>query len=213
MGVFKEVYTYNKKGKRVSLKYYDENADPINNSWEIYEYKWKHINNNDVLETRKNITGTNVTMRPYYKFYNTLYKFNDNGILLSMNNVDENLNLINDESGIAIDKATYDEYNNLIAYKFFNAEHKPTIGSFLGTAGGFATYDAKGNCIKYATVNLDGNFMINKRSNDAYSRYEFDAVGNLISRSNFDTNSKILKRRGVTAVSYTHLTLPTTPYV
>lgn len=202
MGVFKEIYSYNKKGKRVSLKFYDKNDKPVNNNWEIFEYKWEHIDINSVLETRKDINDTNVSMRPYYKFYNVLYKFNDNGLLISMNNVDKKLNLINDETGIAIDKAIYDVDNNLVSFKFFNIENKPVIGSFLGTAGGFATYDKKGNCLKYATVNLDGNYMLSKRSNDAYSRYKFDTTGNLIERSSFDTNRIILEKRGVTRVNY-----------
>ncbi|EDM43349.1 hypothetical protein SCB49_01302 [unidentified eubacterium SCB49] len=202
MGVFKEVYSYNKKGKRVGLKFYDKNDEPINNSWNVSEYTWKHINNNAVLETRKDVKGANVTMRPYYKFYNVLYKFNDKGLLLSMNNVDHELKLINDETGIAIDKATYDKNNNLINFKFFNAENEPEVGSFLGTAGGFATYDKNGNCLKYATVGLDGNYQVDKRSNDAYSKYKFDSIGNLIERSNYDIGNKIQIRNGVTSVKY-----------
>lgn len=203
MSVFKEVYTYNKKGKRVGLKYYDKNDEPINNSWNVFEYTWKHVNNT-VLETRKDVNGVNVTMRPYYKFQNVLYKFNDKGLLLSMNNVDKRLNLINDETGIATEKVTYDENKNLINFKFFNAENIPAIGSFLETAGGFATYDKNGNCLKYATVGLDGNYQVDKRSNDAYSKYKFDSIGNLIERSNYDVNNKILKRRGVTSVKYVY---------
>ncbi len=202
MRVFKEVYSYNKKEKRVSLKFYDKNDKPINNSWNIFEYTWKHVNNNSVLETRKDVNGVNVTMRPYYKFHSVLYKFNDKGLLLSMNNVDKRLKLINDETGIAIDKAAYDKNNNLINFKFLNAENKPTIGSFMGTAGGFATYDDNGNCLKYAKVGLDGNYKVDKRNNIAYSKYKFDSIGNLIERSNYDINNKILKSRGVTNVKY-----------
>ncbi|SEK45308.1 Peptidase family S41 [Aquimarina amphilecti] len=206
MGVFKEVYSYNKKGQRIDLKFYDNNDKPINNSWNIYNYTWKHIKNNSVLEKRKDVNGASVSMRPYYKFYNVLYKFNKNRILLSMKNVDNNMKLINDDTGIAIDKAIYDKDNNLVSFKFFNAENKAVVGSFLGTAGGFATYDKNGNCLKYATVGLDGNYMINKRSNDAYSRYKFDSIGNLIKRSNYDVNSRILKKRGVTSVEYIYNT-------
>ncbi|MFK5983597.1 MAG: S41 family peptidase [Flavobacteriaceae bacterium] len=202
MGVFKEVYLYNKKGKRIGLKFYNKNDEPINNSWNIFEYTWKHVNNNSVLETRKDVNGVNVTMRPYYKFYNVLYKFNDKGLLLSMNNVDKRLKLTNDETGIAIDKATYDEEKNLTNFKFLNAENKPAVGSFLGTAGGFATYDDSGNCLKYATVGLDGNYKVDKRSNDAYSKYKFDSIGNLVERSNYDIDNKIHKRRGITSVKY-----------
>ena len=202
MGVFKEVYSYNKKGKRIGLKFYNKNDEPINNSWNIFEYTWKHINDNSVLETRKDVNGVNVTMRPYYKFHNVLYKFNDKGLLLSMNNVDESLNLINDKTGIATDKATYDKNNNLISFKFFNAENKPVVGSFLGTAGGFATYDKNGNCLKYATVGLDGNYKISKRSNDAYSKYKFDSIGNLVERNSYDVDNKMQIRRGVSTVKY-----------
>ncbi|WP_432410654.1 S41 family peptidase [Rasiella sp. SM2506] len=202
MGVYKEVYSYNKTGKRVGLQFYDENDNPINNSWNVFEYQWKHIDRNAVLETRKDTNGVTVPMRPYYKFYNVVYNFDDDGILLSMNNVDENLNLINDETGIAIDKATYDEHTNLVNFKFFNAENKPVVGSFLGTAGGFATYDKNGNCLKYATVDLDGNYMLDERSNDAYSSYKFDTIGNLIERGSYDTNRTILERGGVTSVKY-----------
>ncbi len=202
MGVFKEVYSYNKKGKRIGLKFYNKNDEPINNSWNIFEYTWKHINNNSVLETRKDVNGVNVTMRPYYKFHNVLYKYNDNGTLLSMNNVDSKMKLVNDDTGIAIDKAIFDKDNNLVSFKFFNAENKPAVGSFLGTAGGFATYDDNGNCLKYATVGLDGNYKVDKRSNDAYSKYKFDSIGNLIERSNYDIDNKIHKRRGITSVKY-----------
>lgn len=202
MGVFKEVYSYNKRGKRVGLKFYNKNDKPINNNWNVFEYTWKHINNNSVLEKRKDVSGDNVPMRPYYKFYNVLYKFDDNGLLFSMNNVNEKLNLLNDETGIATDQAIYDESSNLIQFKFFNNKNTRVVGSFLGTAGGFATYDDNGNCLKYATVGLDGNYKIDKRSNNAYSRYKFDSIGNLIERSNYDTNSKILNRRGVTRVKY-----------
>lgn len=202
MGVYKEVYSYNKKGKRVRLQFYDEKDTPINNTWNVFEYNWKHINTNAVLETRKDTSGAYVPMRPYYKFYNVVYKFDDNGLLLSMNNVDEKGSLINDETGIAIDKAIYDEHSNLVNFKFFNAENKPVIGSFLGTAGGFATYDAKGNCLKYATIDLDGNYMVDKRSNDAYSSYKFDTIGNLIERGSYNTNRTILERGGVTSVKY-----------
>ncbi len=202
MGVFKEVYFYNNKGKRTSVKFYDKDDNPINNSWGIFEYEWDFVGKNDVLEKRKNIKGDYVPMRPYYKFYNVLYKFDDNEILISMNNVDEELNLINDETGIAVDKATFDENNNLINFRFFNKENKPAIGSFFGTAGGFATYDDKGNCLKYATIGLDGNFMVDKRNSTAYSKYKFDRFGNLIFRANYDINNKVLKRKEVANVQY-----------
>ena len=93
MGVYKEVYSYDKNNKRVGLQYFDEDDKPVNNSWKIFEYFWKHKGNNDIVEKRKNTKGVYVPMRSYYNFMTTLYKFTDEGILLSMNNIDENGNL------------------------------------------------------------------------------------------------------------------------
>ncbi len=127
MGVFKEVYSYNKKGKRIGLKFYNKNDEPINNSWNIFEYMWEHVNNHSVLETRKDVNGVNVTIRPYYKFHNVLYKFNDKGLLLSMNNVDKRLKLINDETGVAIDKAHMIKITTSLILSFLTLKTKQLL--------------------------------------------------------------------------------------
>ena len=193
MNIYKEVYKYNKKGERTSVKFYDKDGKLTNNSWRIAEYNWTIFTDNSIIEKRKNTAGVYVTMRPYYKFMTTLYKYKNDGILISMNHIDESNNLIDDESGVAIDKAEYDDDFNLTGFKFYNSKNEPVIGSFLKSGGGKIVYDMNGNCIKYFTIDLENNLMMSR--NKAIDLYQFDINGNLIEISSYDTNSNLLKIR------------------
>jgi len=197
MNVYKEVYTYDNNGKKIGVKFYDKNNNPINNTWNISEYIWQPIHKYDVIEKRKNVKGDYVTMRPYYHFVTTLYRFTKDGLLQSMRHIDENSNLINDfndEKGIAIDKAQYDADLNLISFKFYNANNIATVGSFLDCAGGEITYDKNGNCIQYATIGLDGTLMLSR--DKAYDVYKFDDFGNAIEMSHYGLEHEPVEYRG-----------------
>jgi hypothetical protein len=195
MNVYKEVYNYNKKGEKIGAKFYDKNDKLTNNSWNIAEYLWSSTTDNGIVEKRKNTDSVFVTMRPYYKFMTTLYKYTNDGILISMNHIDDDHNLIDDESGVAIDKAEYDTNLNLIGFKFYNTKNEPVIGSFLKSAGGKIEYDEHGNCVKYATINLDDKLMISRKK--AYDVYQFDTAGNVVEISSYDTSDEVVKLRNV----------------
>lgn len=203
MNVFKEVYEYNNGGKRIGAKFYDEEGQLTNNTWNIAEYIWEPVGETDVIEQRKNKQGNYVTMRPYYHFKTTLYKYAKNGLLISMSHINKEHTLINDfddEYNIAIDKATYDKNLNLIGFRFYNNKKEPTIGSFLKSAGGKIDYDADGNCIKYTTINLDGDMMLSRGK--AYDIYKFDAVGNNIEIAHYDENNKPVQYRGKSKIKF-----------
>lgn len=197
MNVFKEVYEYNKYGRRIGVKFYNENNQLTNNTWNIAEYIWEHVGENDVIEKRKNNNDEYVTMRPYYHFYTTLYSYSKKGLLISMSHINKDKSLVNDRVdtyGIAIDKPTYDKECNLIGFKFYNAKNEPTVGSFLKSAGGKIEYDSNGNCIKYTTVNLNGKRMLSRGK--AYDVYKFDVFGNMVEITHFDMYDKPVKYRG-----------------
>ncbi|WP_299887088.1 hypothetical protein [uncultured Lacinutrix sp.] len=203
MNVYKEVYEYNKEGEKIGVKFYDKTGDLTNNTWNIAEYTWKKTNDFDIIEKRKDKRGNYVSMRPYYYFMTTLYKYTEKGILISMNNIDENGNLINDFddlTGIALDKAEYDENFNLIGFRFYNANQEPVIGSFLESAGGKIEYDENGNCIKYATININGDLMLSRGK--AYDRYKFDVFGNNIEFAHYGINNKLVEYRGYTKTKF-----------
>jgi hypothetical protein len=201
MNTYKEVYQLNAQGKRIGLKHYDKEGNLTNNNWNIAEYSWQHKNDYDVIEQRKNAVGDYVTMRPYYHFMTTLYKYSKDELLISMNHVDENNNSINDyndKTGIAIDQATYDNDLNLIGFKFYNADNEATIGSFLESAGGKIEYDDNGNCIKYSTINLNDAAMLSRGK--AYDIYTFDDYGNNIEVSYYGLNNELIEYRGYSKI-------------
>jgi len=185
MNIHKAVYEYNDKGKRISLKYYDKIDKPCNNIWGIFEYYWEAIEENKVLEKRKNISGQYVPMRPYYLFINVIYEYDLNGMLASMTNVDDKGNLVEEKTGTAIDKPVYDEKFQMTSFKFFNAKGENVIGSFLDSAGGEIVYDEKGNTIKYVTTNLKGMPHPGSK-NWASTQTKYDEFGNMIEQSFFN---------------------------
>ncbi len=203
MNVFKEVYEYNNKGKKSNVKFYNDKGKLTNSTWNIAEYIWNHENNFDVVEKRKNKKGEYVTMRPYYYFLTTLYKYSKEGILISMNHINDKGELINDfddEKGIAIDKAEYDKDFNLIGFRFYNAKKEAVIGSFLESAGGKITYDKNGNCVKYATINKKGELMLGR--DKAYDLYKFDSFGNNIELGHYGLKDQPVEYRGYTKIKF-----------
>lgn len=201
MGLYKEVYTFDLNNKRTGLKFYDKENNPVNNSWKIFEYLWSHPNTTDVLEKRKNTKGEYAFMRSYYKFMTTLYKYTENGILISMNNVDENNKLIEEETGVAVDVPKYDENLNMISYRFYNAKKEPVVGTFIGAAGGEVTYDDNGNVLEYRTVGLNGKPMIGKRPY-VFRRFVFDTYGNFIKRAFYGINNELIPVNNITVIAY-----------
>ncbi|QKX06742.1 hypothetical protein HN014_18065 [Aquimarina sp. TRL1] len=204
MNVYEEVYTYNDLGQRTGVHFYDEEGILVNNTWNIATYEWEHVDDHTIVEKRKDTKGTYVTMRPYYHFLITLYKFNKEGILQSMNHINDKRQLINDfngENGIAIDKPVYDEALNLTGFTFYNANNEAVIGSFLACAGGVVTYDTNGNCIKYATIDLKGRIMLDDRGR-AYDTYTFNKQGSLTEIAHYGINNEFVEIRGATRIVF-----------
>jgi len=185
MNVYKVVYEYNDIGERVSLKYYDKDNKPIDNSWGICEYIWEKNGDYKVLEKRKNISGEYTSIRPYYKFMTVIYEYHPNGTLASMKNVDDTGKLIVEETGIAVDEPVYDEKLQLVSFKFYDANGKNVIGSFLGSASGEFIYDDKGNDIEFVKTDLEGNPILGSE-NSALTKQKYDEFGNLTEQSFFD---------------------------
>lgn len=179
MGVYKAVYEYNDLGERIGLKHFDKTDKPTNDVSGIFEYIWKDVNEGSVLEQRKNTSGEFVPIRPDYHFMNVLYTYNKNGILTLMQNINSSGDLVEEKTGIAIDRPVYDEHFQLTAFKFYDKKEKNAMGSFLSSAGGEITYDAKGNVTKYMTIDLEGK-PTPTPFNWAIIESDFDKYGNLI---------------------------------
>lgn len=178
MKVYKAVYEYDAAGERIGLKHFDRDDNPMNNAWGIFEYTWKKMSENSVLEQRKNMDGELVSIRPNYLFMNVLYTYDKNGMLVSMRNVDSSGELVEEETGIAIDAVVYDKHFQLIGFKFYNKNEEHVVGSFMSCASGKAEYDDRGNAIKFVAMDLEGKPMVTSQQ-CAITECDFDKYGNL----------------------------------
>lgn len=201
MKTYKEVYTLNNEGKRINLKHYNKNDQLENNLWKISEYIWTHNNENEVVEHRKNTEGTSAYMRPYYLFLNTIYNYTDEGILISIKNIDTDNNLVEEDTGVAMDAPKYDKDFNLISYNFYDSNNKLVVGTFLGSAGGKVDYDENGNVLEYRTTGLDGEPMMDKRPY-VYRRFVYDKYGNMVERVFYDLQNEVFISNGISKIKY-----------
>jgi len=189
MNVHKAVYEYNDEGERVGLKYYDKDNKLIDNAWNICEYVWEKMDDHKVLEKRKNTADEYAPIRPYYQMMNVIYKYHPNGMLASMSNVDDTGNLIEEETGVAVDEPVYNEKLELTSFKFYDAKENNVVGSFLGSAGGTIKYDDKGSDIEYIKTDLKGNPILGTGV-WASIKNLYDEFGSLTERSFYDEKGK-----------------------
>ncbi len=167
--VFKEVYTYNSKGFKSKLQFFDVDNHPMESNWGIAEYKWeKH--KKLIIENRYNLINEPVSLSPYFKFGTT-------GILLDKNenpkahyNLDTKLNIINNDKGTASYHDLFDENGNHIKYSYYDVNDDLVMNQW-GFAYGIKVYDDLGNQIGLNQFNTQ-NEQIRSRDIPTNSKIE-----------------------------------------
>ena len=153
--VYKEVYSYNKKGAKTKLQFFDLENNPMESNWGIFEYVWKK-HRKLIIEKRYNLKNKAVPLSPYFKFETTGILLDKKGFPIAHYNLDTNLKVIANDKGTASYKDTYDKMGNHIAYSYHDAN-----GAFVTNQWGFSygekKYDSIGNYI-----GLD-QFDVNKK--------------------------------------------------
>lgn len=143
--VYKEVYSYNKKGFKSKLEFYNLENEPMESNWGISEYQWsKH--KKLIIEKRFNLNDEAVSLSPYFRFGITGISLDKKGIPKAHYNLDQNLNIINNDKGTASYHDIYDESENHVTYSYHDANGKLILNQW-GFAYGEKKYDAIGNQI------------------------------------------------------------------
>lgn len=153
--VFKEVYTFNKRGFKSKLQFYDKDNNPMESNWGIYEYHWsKH--KKLIIEKRYNLKKEAAALSPYFQFGTTGIRLDKSGFPIAHYNLDENLKVIANGEGTASYRDIYDTYGNHVSYSYYNAKDELVTNQW-GFAYGVKKYDSIGNYIR-----LD-QFDVNKK--------------------------------------------------
>ncbi len=106
------ILNLNKLWFRESLHFLDASSNRVENSWDIFEYKWEYLNDGTVVEDRFNKQGKQVSIRPGFEFYRLKLYFNTRGHIALMQNIDNEGNLVENDSGASQDKITTNAYGN-----------------------------------------------------------------------------------------------------
>jgi len=165
-------------GRPISLIYQDKEGKPVQNHWGIQQYNWEYLSPQQVVETRLNSKGEQVSIRPNLEFVTTLLDFRENGNLQSFTNVDADHNPLNNNTGVAQDRIQYDDRGNFVGWQLNNQDGQKIIGNPGLISGGIRKVDQNGNLIQTAYIDPEGKVMANKWG-IAYSNQAFDDHGNM----------------------------------
>jgi hypothetical protein len=199
--VFEEVYDLDEKGQRVRLRFRNKEGKWIQNAWDIAEYKWDILPDGRVIEERFDQKGKLVSIRPGFHFYRIRFHYDHRGMLALMQNIDENGELVENDSGAAQDKIEYDDRGNVLAWNVLDKNDQLTRGNSPDVARGVMTYDKYGYEVGIRHEDEKGNLIVNAYG-FCMSETEFDRFGNMQARTFLGTDQKAAPHQ---LAGYTHL--------
>ena len=115
--VYKEVFSFDNKGFKSTLKFFNLKENPMNSNWNISEYQWSQ-HKKMVIEKRFNLKGKAVDISPYFKFGITGIVYNKKGLPKANYNLSDDLNVTENSVGVASYQDQYDENGNHVIYSY-----------------------------------------------------------------------------------------------
>jgi hypothetical protein len=141
--VYKEVYSLDKRGNKIQLKFYDLEGHGMESGWKISQYDWtKH--KNMIIEKRYNLKNEPVDVSPYFEFGVTGIKYTKGGFPQGHYNLNEALQISNNSIGVASYQDTYDAQGNHSRYTYHDQDNNLTKNQW-GFSIGVKEYDENGN--------------------------------------------------------------------
>jgi len=162
--VYKEVYLLDQSNIRKQLNFYDLDNSPMESNWGITEYQWTQ-SNGYIIERRYNLKRDLVALSPYFEFGITGIIVDKNGSPKGHYNLNEQLEVVDNKSGVASYRDTYDKIGNHTKYSYFNKQNKLVMNQW-NFAVGQKKYDTLGNFIELTFLDNNQDTIITR---DIYS--------------------------------------------
>jgi len=176
---FREVYTLDERGRRVGLHIENKDGDLIENRWGIARYEWSVEVDGAIVEDRFGLDGTPRTIRTGFPFQRIRLRYEPNGLLALMQNIDAAGRLLNNETGVAQDRLQFDADGRWYGWRVLDADFNLKEGNGPGVAEGVNIPDKYGyeTSLHYLDrhgKHIQGNygFWVGRRTYDQYGNYD-----------------------------------------
>ncbi|MEL7119897.1 MAG: hypothetical protein AAFO07_10660 [Bacteroidota bacterium] len=186
---YRMVYQLNDLGYREKLFFKNQKGQRIENSWNIYEYRWSYQKDGSVIEDRLNRAKEQVRIRPSFEFYRLRLYFDHKGHIALMQNIDQQGNLIENATGAAQDKITTNAQGNLLSWEVLDKNDQPEKGNGPDVAYGIQTIDELGYEIGLKQYDEQKNLIYSKYG-ICQSKTSYDQFGNLAERWFYNEKSE-----------------------
>jgi len=158
--VYKEVYLLDQNKLRKQLNFYDLDNKPMESNWGITAYQWEQ-SKKYIIERRYNLKKELVTLSPYFDFGITGILLDKNGSAKGHYNLNEQLEVIENNVGVASYQDTYDETGNHTKYTYHDKNDKLVMNQW-GFAIGRKKYDSLGNYIELTLLDTNQNIIVSR---------------------------------------------------
>lgn len=189
--VFRMEFLLDEKKRRTRLNYFDKDGKPVDSEWGIHEYRWKHPQAGVIVEERSSVTGAPATMRSNLLFKTIRMEFGQDDLLDFVFHIDAKGDLVENETGAAVDRIVYDLHGNFIRWQVYDKMRRPKNGNDPLVAMGEYTYDHLGNSIMLRGYGEQGeNRLFSWGGNQPFT---YDERGNITSIGTVDLDGKLLR--------------------
>lgn len=175
--VWEKVYTFDTHGRPVRMDFLGRDGAPVENSWGSAFFTWRHNEDGSIIEERYSLAGELMPHRAGFEFRRIRMTFAPDGHLALMQNIDQNGQPIESQSGAAQYRYFYDTAGMFLRWEVYDAEGQPALGP-TGTAGEQYKNGING-FQEIAFFNKEGDRSLHG-SGAAYWRGRYDRFGNIV---------------------------------
>ena len=165
--VYKEEYLLDKNGLRKQLNFFDLENEPMESNWKIAEYQWEQ-SKKYIVERRYNLKRVFVTLSPYFDFGITGILIDKNGSAKGHYNLNEELEVTENNDGVASYQDTYDEIGNHTKYSYHDKKDNLVMNQW-SFAVGKKKYDTLGNFIELILLDNKQDLIVTHEINSNVS--------------------------------------------
>ncbi len=157
--VAEERFTLDANGYRQSLRHLGIDGQPVDSGWGIARYDWQRHDDGSVIETRHNLAGAAVAMRPDLPFERVRLRFGPSGWLARLEHIDAKGALLENPMKAAEDRLEYRASGEFIAWNVYDAKGQRVEGNAPNVARGIMTYHANGQPLSTRFEDRNGRPM------------------------------------------------------